>query len=817
MTALQELTLDELTSSLRAQTDLSEPNDIGAWNTLVRLAEGLDRGDGHNYLIKDRRWLLQRLSVEGFRGAKQEVKLKVANATGVTVLYGQNGSGKSSLAEAVRVALEGRTGATHLGANGTLHELWGSSDERSRGAESAKIMVHLMDETTNDQLSITAVVTAAGVRRTGLLTSNGVDQTVAEDSAAWQPWIEALRASPPVLAYAELADELQKKRDLQNWLTSCLAMDNATRVFDSYVKVHVDAATDAARLISTAKATSVSKIEDVDAQARQNGLGQIQPLVWTDFNSEKELREWLVLNKLSERKALEDQFEKSFMETVLEYSRMYSKALASWSSESSKALLTPQVTDSVIEMHKHVIESRQGSNEDMCPVCGTVETRWREHLRSEVERLQTAKTAAAALRNLVREYSAKLAHPLKAALAVLPKHSDTQSAITLAALISDLEKTSPAAGPLDVQLLARLDSLANWALSADAQIFMEAAVAESGLEHQWRSQRWNALSDYFTIFNAKIKDASQLAILKKARTKWNSHLAHMRKDRSSTLQSLVGPAVASLLEDVGISVKAIDITKSESRLELENAKGEPVALAHLSAGQRNALILGPVIATAESGIFGFAILDDPVHAFDDFRVDKLSSTLSKVGSKQSLIITTHDARFVEYLRVHGRSEFSVLSTHRTPDGEVTLTPTLDPPRELINFAKELAKDLRNRQATEGQGEVNALLRMAVDESFEQIALRHLARLPVAAVEQARAEFASAMTTAERKDVLRGFLGDSPSQLIHLTNAWQILSTPVKRWSTGIHASAAAVDYQQLDDDVSTASSAVAHMDHVSWF
>jgi energy-coupling factor transporter ATP-binding protein EcfA2 len=816
VTDLRELTLEQLASSLRTEAEASAPKDQEAWNALVSLADGLDRGDGDNYLIKDRRWLLQSLKVEGFRGAKREVTLQIPSTSGVTVLYGQNGSGKSSLAEALRVALEGRTGATHLGESGTLHELWGSSDERSRGAESADIDVSLLDEHTDDTLRIIATITPEGVARRGTLTSGGEVQDVPADSAAWHVWLDALRASPPVLAYAELADELQRKRDLQVWLTSCLAMDNATRVFDNYVKAHVDDAASADKKIGTARTTSTILIEEVDEEARMKGLEDVAPLIWGDSQTTQQLEEWLIENELTERHLLDNQFDSSSKSAAIEHAREYLAAIKSWSEASSQAMLTPHVTDSLIQMHRHVVSSHQGDNGGLCPTCGTQQPQWRQHLGLEVERLQGAKEAATILRNLMRRQQSSLSGPLKTAITVVSEHQHPDAVIEVSRLLRDVEAAASDAPDLDVQLLAAVERLALWTTETQAHLFMDAAIAASGLEHQWRSKRWSALSGYIAAFDENITIASQFALLKKARSKWNSHLARMRKDRSSTLQSLVGPAVASLLEDVGISVKAIDITKSESRLELENAQGESVELAHLSAGQRNALILGPVIATAESGIFGFAVLDDPVHAFDDFRVDKLSSTLSKVGGKQSLIITTHDARFVEYLRVHGSSAFTVLSTDRDADGQVTLTPTLDPPSELIKFAKELTRDMKAHQATNGHGEINALLRMAIDEGFEQIALRHFARVTAPESEQARSTFEAAMTTQDRKTALRRFMSDSPQQLTAFTTAWQLISTPVVRWSTAVHSSATEVDYDQLESDIDLAASSIAHMRDVHW-
>lgn len=817
MNELTELTLEDLAASLRAQLSSATGADTEAWEALTKIADDLNSGDRIDLLTKNRKWLLRQVSVLGFRGAKHEVDLKIENLKGLTVLFGENGSGKSSLAEAVRVALEGRTGATHLGTHGTVHELWGASDQRSQGVDEAKVEVVLVDEATTDTLRICATITDTGVERTGLLEAGDERFELDNESPAWTVWADAIRASPPVLAYAELADELQKKKDLQIWLTSCLAMDNATRVFDSRVKAQVDAAQHAEKTIVSAKEASVRAVAAADEDARRQGVEGIETLEWIEPESSEELAEWLKLHDLTERQKGDSFLDADFLTALPKFGQVFRVAWEKWSNAATTALLTAQVTDSLVEMNDRVISSRQGDNEGICPTCGTSHTDWRRHLREEANRLKEAKESAAELKKLVRRSRGEMVDPLRTCLHILPPDYDAAETRALRNLLEETEAAlRDTTDDLDISLLSAIHNLGQWSGRPEAHSLMEAALSISGLEHRWRCNRWEAVAPYVAAFNEDIDVASKTAILKKARGKWNSHLARIRGERTSSLYALVGPAVATLLADVGISVSAIDITKSESRLDLQDAKGESVELAHLSAGQRNALILGPVIATAESGIFAFSILDDPVHAFDDFRVDKLSSTLAEVGKNQSLVLTTHDARFVEYLRVHAPQAFVVLATSRDSNGQMGLRPTLDPPAELIKFGRQLAADLAREQAPEGRAEITSLLRMALDESFERVALRHFSRLGATAAKEARTTFDRAMLTRHRKDVLRQFLADSPAQLDLLTEAWQLVGSPVKRWSKAVHEPSAVPDAAQLDADLDTAEKSINILRGIHW-
>lgn len=808
MNELSELTLEELGASLRKEASTASGSDSGAWDKLIQIADDLNSGNRVDLLTRNRKWLLRNVSVSGFRGARHEVNLEIDNLQGVTVLFGENGSGKSTLAEAVRVALEGRTGATHLGSTGTVHELWGAVDQRSKGAEEATVKVVLFDEPTADIFTISATITENGVERTGLLQSGDAGIDLDDDSPAWLAWADAIRASPPVLAYAELADELQKKRDLQLWLTSCLAMDNASRVFDSRVKEQVDAASSAQRSIEVAKEASSRAVDKADEEAREQGVEEVAPLEWKNPSSREDLNKWLELNQLVERQRSDNHLDSTFITTLVSHVESFRAASANWSRAATRAFLTAQVTDSILELNSRVMSSGQGDNEETCPTCGTPHTDWRGHLRVEATRLEQARKSATELRTLIRRSRVDLVSPLRTCLLALSPEYDIAETSHLKTLVEAAEAALQGTDDLAVELLDATENLAKWSDRPEARSLMRAALAASGLNHQWRCNRWEAVSPYLSAFEEHIDLASKAATLKKARGKWNSHLARIRAQRSSSLHALVGPAVESLLGDVGISVSAIDITKQESRLDLKNAKGESVELAHLSAGQRNALILGPVIATAESGIFAFSILDDPVHAFDDFRVDRLSSTLAKIGKNQSLVLATHDARFVEYLRVHASLAFVVLATSRDDDGIMALTPMLDPPAELINFGRQLARDLKSTQASEGRAEITALLRMALDEALEHVALRYFSRLSTSEVEGARDTFSSAMRTKDRKKVLKTFLADSPTQVVLLNEAWNQVAQRAKDWSNATHDPSAVPATTQLEADIEIAQATV---------
>ena len=72
----------------------------------------------------------------------------------------------------------------------------------------------------------------------------------------------------------------------------------------------------------------------------------------------------------------------------------------------------------------------------------------------------------------------------------------------------------------------------------------------------------------------------------------------------------------------------------------------------LSTGQRNALSLAAYLprATQSTSPFGFLILDDPIHAFDSFRVNYLARELIRLAERYQVIVFTHDDRLWREVR-----------------------------------------------------------------------------------------------------------------------------------------------------------------------
>ncbi|MEK8144114.1 hypothetical protein NKH18_26435 [Streptomyces sp. M10(2022)] len=123
----------------------------------------------------------------------------------------------------------------------------------------------------------------------------------------------------------------------------------------------------------------------------------------------------------------------------------------------------------------------------------------------------------------------------------------------------------------------------------------------------------------------------------------------LRSGRTVRFEGKAGVQVERLLMDAGIVLESVSLKRTRAEVSVQGADGNRLELAMLSAGQRNAFLLAPLFATTGSGPFNFLILDDPVHSFDEIRVDRLAAVISDLAKARRVIVLTHDERLKEHL------------------------------------------------------------------------------------------------------------------------------------------------------------------------
>ncbi|WP_371030855.1 AAA family ATPase [Pseudoclavibacter sp. JSM 162008] len=839
MSELRELTSIDLRDRIRNASRPAKEEDAAAWELLTELIEEQCTAVESDRLTARRRWLLEAIEVTGFRGVNSTSTLRVDSSRRLTVVYGVNGTGKSSITEALRLALEGTRSARHISDGKRVSGLWVPTSDLNANAREGSVQVTLRDDPTREQLRITARLDGDGlVTRTAVLSGEKSETLIEADDKDWDGWRAATRASLPVIAYADLADELQKQTHLKDWLTSCLAMGSDTLAFDATVISQEKSAREANSAIAGALDLSREMIAAIDASTPDHVRADTPEVDWTPPTTLEELGEWQLKNGLLPTKTADESVEAEQVTTLLNHLSKTHQAGLSWLGAAETLAFDANIADSLTRLADNVATGATHPNDAPCPVCGSVDTGWQEHLRVVAQRLAELRTLREALQRALVQCEALVIGPLTAAQRI-HKHGgapDENFQVPIES-ITDFIRRQRDGVQADTSITETIATLNSWARTSEAATYLARAVELSGRRHRWLLQRWEAVAEFLNVFEANIAVAGTLVNAKRAKTLWDTTLRGIRKGRAERLQELVGDAVAALLEDAGITLNELEVAKGKAELKLVDRLGKPLDLAHLSAGQRNALILGPVLATTRTGMFGFALIDDPVHAFDELRVDKLAARLNDISHETTLLLTTHDGRFVEYLRAHSGGDFAELRAQRSDEGTVVLTPRGDPSTELLDFCGKLlgSPDSLPVQPITGQGvnsndrrlvtegtlglaDVAALMRLAVDEGFESVARRHLARVPLEDRASDRARFDGANTTKQRQAALKSLLagpGDE-YQLSKLNAAWSRLAGHVKVFNHGAHPDAPEFEVADLQQALRETRIGLTELADIRW-
>ncbi|MDQ0276424.1 hypothetical protein QO003_000727 [Arthrobacter silviterrae] len=300
-------------------------------------------------------------------------------------------------------------------------------------------------------------------------------------------------------------------------------MDNATRIFDAIVKSEVESALPAEKRITNARVRAESAVLEVDVQAKRQGVEGISELEWATCDSMEKLDDWLQSNDIIMREKRLHVLDREVLAALPDWGIEFTDSWKAWSQAATTALLTAHVTEAIVSMQDRVLSSHQGDKGGVCPTCGSLHGDWRGHLQAEAKRLRHAQLAALGLKGLVRERSAKLLGPLKTCLLVLPSGCDA-SVTELRNLIAEVERSNTG-DDLDVDLLLAIGNLSRWIQGPEAKSIFRSALEASGLQHQWRCNRWDAVAPFVATFRSEIEAAAKAGMLKWARTKWNRHLA----------------------------------------------------------------------------------------------------------------------------------------------------------------------------------------------------------------------------------------------------------------------------------------------------
>lgn len=516
------------------------------------------------------------------------------------------------------------------------------------------------------------VVLASGTARLTIRTDFGREtgsrcEAVIADGSTTRPvhlgrgWKDAIQASRSCYSYARLQVRLQKPTDLQTFLEELLVLGPVWKEVRDELDRRGQRAADAARTLTTAKAQAISAERTLSEKFRDDPR-RPHPLPDIEWSPswDGDIDAWIDSNGLADRPEVSSV---AVADDLEERAAQLSERLAGTERDLDAA--EAHLDSSHLARTVHHLDALTGDEQvpdGECPVCGS-SADWRTHARGVVRGVQDWREKAGAVEEAIRAvdtWSDRVLRPLFGS--DVPGGPDAEARALTDAVRADGSRAHSRAHHAARDLLAAVTKgvhrewLATLRASSDASAEWQRARAElaAAFVASWREHQ----------------DAAQDAdTWTKASTTLDDIQVELRQRRQDDVTTGIRSAVTAMLPDAQIEITNIKHGgKVKQRRGVQVSMtigGTPATLGMLSSGQRNALLLTPLTMLGSTNAFGFLVVDDPIHALDTTRVDRVAAELVRLAETQQVVVFTHDPRLEEHLRARF-PDVGVIAVERDP-------------------------------------------------------------------------------------------------------------------------------------------------------
>ncbi|MEV6378114.1 AAA family ATPase [Streptomyces sp. NPDC051773] len=625
---------------------------------------------------------LGKVTVTGFRGVGSEARLNLRPKPGVTLVVGRNGSGKSSIAEAVETLFTG-TNAHCAGQHPNRTVRWRNLHQGEQATVEAKLTVEgdpspstLTRTWTGDAFTDSQAV----LRRTG-------HGTVPLEQVGWE---QSTRAYRPFLSYVDLGNLINgKPSQMYDNIAAILGLDplNAAARRLTAAKKELDAVVDAEKEAKPLLHAALEAVGHDDRAlkallAMEEKAGPDHPVLDALIAGVPTADE----GRLREAR-LEAAAEGPDLDRVGAAVDALRHALADV--DDLKGTAAADAHSRAQLLQAALRHSDRHADDTACPVCGTeqvLDREWASRAETQIAALlreaEAVREAEAGLRTATRTL-----HDL-----ILPPRE-------VPAVLGDPWRTWS-----DCRRVTDPAELAERALKAAVTLAdaCEVVARKAREELAAKDERWRAVVEQLAEWTTLCRQAEAA---KPRRTEIAAALAWIKK-LTTEIRDLRVEAFADhtqriwerLRRQSSVDLKPVKMHGSERAnvrkliMDVTVDDTEAPALSVMSQGELHSLALSlflPRATTADSP-FGFVVIDDPVQSMDPAKVDGLAQVLDELGRDRQVVVFTHDTRLPHAFRSQGLP-VTVLKVERGEKSKVNVTSETDPVKEAVDDAMALAK------------------------------------------------------------------------------------------------------------------------------
>ncbi|ONM46144.1 AAA family ATPase [Nocardia donostiensis] len=630
---------------------------------------------------------LRAIRVRGFRGIGPESALELPPGPGLTLVVGRNGSGKSSFAEAVELALTGGNRRWE-GRSAAWREGW-----RNLHEPDARIEVELLVDGDSPRVAVTkewapdATLAEADWRQ-----HRGTGTDIAYPVEAWASPLELYR---PFLSYSELGALVDgKPSELFDALHQLLGLDDLIVAHETIRTRRVELER-IARAIRRQRPALLADLADI-ADVRATRAADLLRDPTTDLD---ELERALSPGGAGIDPEALRAIAALTLPSEAEVTAVADRLAACGAEVDRHATAEAQADMRVLELLRQARRHMAAGGACHCPVCGagTLDDAWASGADTAVDELTARVAALVEARDRLDQVLTQvwaLAEELPVQLA--PDGACPPALDTAAVCDAWTEWIAAASADYTPDLPRRL-TRAHTRLAHELR-FLQQGV---GKELERLDQVWAPLAARLTAWVADARmvaaQAGELRTTRMAEDWLKSATAGLRDERMAPLEKTARWVWQSLRQHSNVELGGIRLQGSANTarrvlLDVTVDEVDGAALGVMSQGELHALGLSLFLprATVPDSPFRFVLIDDPVQAMDPAKVDGLARVLATVAWNRQVIVFTHDERLAEAVR-RMQIDAHVLEVQRRERSVVEVRVSSDPVRRYLDDARALTR------------------------------------------------------------------------------------------------------------------------------